>query len=174
MYLGRFTTCSSHSTSSIPRTSVLSNLGSTFYLFRDGLPRHTRRSLFGRNHRMGNPIPQVMSPRLPAFTNPPGFALAQAIPELEASFALVTDRIHYQSGQEELTAQRVTENFFCATSLWNSTLPTTCLSRLKMSCRHGRLNKGSSMKLASGPLDMRCISTLPNRAESGSLVSSLL
>ena len=37
-------------------------------------------------------------PLLPAFANPPGFAPAQAIPELEASFALATDRIQYQSG----------------------------------------------------------------------------
>ena len=50
--------------------------------------------LFGRNQRMGNPIPQVMSPNAPAFANPPGFAPVHAIPELEASFALVTDRIH--------------------------------------------------------------------------------
>ena len=57
---------------------------------------------------MAQPIPQVMSPSAPAFANPPGFAPMYAIPELEASFALVTDRIHYQSGQEELTAQRVT------------------------------------------------------------------
>ena len=64
--------------------------------------------LFGRNQRMANTIPQVMSPNAPAFANPPGFAPVYAIPELEASFALVTDRIHYQSGQEELTAQRVT------------------------------------------------------------------
>ena len=64
--------------------------------------------LFGPRQRMGNTIPQVMSPNAPAFANPPGFALVYAIPELEASFALVTDRIHYQSGQEELTAQRVT------------------------------------------------------------------
>ena len=56
---------------------------------------------------MANSIPQVMSPNAPAFANPPGFAHVNAIPELAASFALVTDRIHFQSGQEELTAERV-------------------------------------------------------------------
>ena len=73
----------------------------------DGLPRHTRRTTLWSKTEKGNSIPQVVSPRLPAFANPPGFAPAQATPELEASFALVTDRIHYQSGQEELTAERV-------------------------------------------------------------------
>ena len=63
--------------------------------------------LFGPRQRMANTIPQVMSPNAPAFANPPGFAPAYAIPELEASFTLVTDRIHFQSGQEELTAERV-------------------------------------------------------------------
>ena len=63
--------------------------------------------LFGPRQRMAQTIPQVMSPNAPAFANPPGFAPAYAIPELEASFALVTDRIHFQSGQEELTAERV-------------------------------------------------------------------
>ena len=112
--------------------------------------------LFG-NQRMANTIPQVMSPRLPAFANPPGFAPAQAIPELEASFALVTDRIQYQSGQGELTAERVTleanlqqeyrdREFFCATNLWNSTLPTTCLSKLELSCRHGKHSKGRALR----------------------------
>ena len=65
------------------------------------------RQLFGRNQRMAHTIPLVMSPNAPAFANPPGFAPVYAIPELEASFALVTDRIHFQNGQEELTAQRV-------------------------------------------------------------------
>ena len=63
--------------------------------------------LFGPRQRMANTIPQFMSPNAPAFANPPGFAHVNAIPELEASYALVTDRIHYQSGQEEITAERV-------------------------------------------------------------------
>ena len=57
---------------------------------------------------MPTAIQQVMSPRLPAFATPPGFAPAQAIPQLEASFAFITDRIHYQSGEEEVSAERIT------------------------------------------------------------------
>ena len=57
--------------------------------------------LFRRNRGLPTGNLHVMSPRLPAFAIPPGFALAQAIPQLEAFFGLVTDRIHYQSGQEK-------------------------------------------------------------------------
>ena len=59
------------------------------------------------NQRMPSGIQQVMSPRLAAFACPPRFAPAQAIPQLEASFAFITDRIHYQSGEEEVSAERV-------------------------------------------------------------------
>ena len=64
--------------------------------------------LFSRDQRMPNGMQQFMSPRFPAFAAPPGFAPAQAIPQLEASFAFITDQIHYQSGEEEVSAERVT------------------------------------------------------------------
>ena len=65
--------------------------------------------LFNRQQRTPHDIQQVMSPRLLAFAYPAlGFAPAQAIPQLEASFAFITDRIYYQSGEEEVSAQRVT------------------------------------------------------------------